>query len=273
MDFKNDYSKFQIRPDTFFIGQNVIWRKKVDSTNKVAQRLLQQQELKEGTTVIAYNQYAGKGRYSRSWESAPGLNITLSIILYPGFLNPQHQFYLTATLALGLISFARRIVIPYQPFRANRFAIKWPNDIYYKDKKLAGILTEADVSPQLIKSAVTGIGVNINQFTFPAHLPSVTSLGMITGTALPLKHCFEVLLEAVEEWYLTLREEQYSHIKQAYEKNMLGFRQTNSLLFKQEEEQKERKGYICGVTEEGKLRIEVDGQEMLCMPGEVEFLE
>ena len=104
------------------------------STNEVAQDLLQS-GAKEGTIVITDNQIAGKGQRGNVWVSEPNQNLTFSLILHPHFLIPNEQFLITIAVSLAL----KEVLEEFLP---GEVKIKWPNDIYYRGSKLAGLLIE-----------------------------------------------------------------------------------------------------------------------------------
>src|SRR5581483_6581831 len=114
----------------------------------------------EGFIVRAVEQYAGKGQRGSSWLSAPGMNLTFSLLLEPKFLSLNNQFWLTKALALALAEFVAS-VLPN-----TLVSIKWPNDIYVNDCKIAGILVENILEKSTIKFCIAGIGINVNQDSF-----------------------------------------------------------------------------------------------------------
>ncbi|WP_409966345.1 Bifunctional ligase/repressor BirA [Mycovorax composti] len=154
----------------------------VDSTNNYALSLLKQEKLTErqvivrhGTAVFAHEQYAGKGQRGRSWQSQKGKNIHLSIILAPQKIGIQRQFALIAIVAVAVRNFL-------ETYANSDLTIKWPNDIYFKDRKVGGILIENIINGSEWKWAVAGVGVNINQTEFETELRGkAVSLKQITG--------------------------------------------------------------------------------------------
>ncbi len=137
--------------NTRYLGQKIYHFLHTDSTNKQA-RNLASEGAPEGTLVVAEYQEKGKGRLSRLWESPSGQNLLFSLILRPNWL-PQQAFYGTV---LASVSLCRAI----QEVAAIPVGIKWPNDIYCRDKKLAGILTEFTTETDLLEYMIIGIGVN-----------------------------------------------------------------------------------------------------------------
>jgi len=149
----------------------------LDSTNTYALKLLSQIRPKAGTLISADYQTTGRGQMGRDWHSAPGLNLCLSCILYPE-TNAQNQFAISMAVALAV----RDTVADF--INQERVKIKWPNDIYVGDKKIAGILIQTSIHGNVIIYCVAGIGLNVNETDFPAELPNPTSLKLETTETL-----------------------------------------------------------------------------------------
>src|ERR1035441_10550859 len=146
---------------TLFIGKNLITLDSVASTNNFAKDMLSNTRPVEGTAIMAKEQYAGRGQMGNAWETESGKNLTCSFILYPEFLEADKQFFLNMAVALAVKDFCEHVL-------HDEIKIKWPNDIYYHDKKLGGILIENSISGNKISSSVIGIGINVNQTAFDA---------------------------------------------------------------------------------------------------------
>ena len=153
----------------------------VDSTNNYALDLTRaknlterQAELLHGTTVFAHEQWQGKGQRGKSWAAAPGENLHMSVIIAPQPRQLQQQFTLSAVIALAVRQF-------FAEKSSSDIFIKWPNDIYFQDRKAGGILIENVISGAEWKWAVIGIGLNVNQTVFDPDLPNPVSLKQITG--------------------------------------------------------------------------------------------
>ena len=104
------------------------------STNEIAQNMVKN-GCNEGTVIITDDQFAGKGQQGNTWQSEPGSNLTFSLVLKPGFLSPNQQFLITVAVSLALKS-------TLEEYLPGEIQIKWPNDIYYRERKIAGILIE-----------------------------------------------------------------------------------------------------------------------------------
>ena len=114
------------------IGQTIFHFQTIDSTNDHALKMIAKSNPIEGTVISTDFQVAGRGQRSHIWQSAPKKNLLLSIILYPHFINADKQFYLSMITANSLISVLKTVLEP------EKLSIKWPNDIYFDDKKLGG---------------------------------------------------------------------------------------------------------------------------------------
>jgi len=152
---------------------NIITVETINSTNAYLKELANKQVLTEGTVVSAHSQTAGKGQRGNSWESEAGKNITCSLLLYPSFLSARQIFILSEAVSLGV----KETLDAY----TDDITIKWPNDIYYKERKIAGILIENELTGNNYNMSVAGIGLNINQERFFSDAPNPVSLKQITG--------------------------------------------------------------------------------------------
>ncbi|MEO6720670.1 MAG: biotin--[acetyl-CoA-carboxylase] ligase [Ferruginibacter sp.] len=146
----------------------------VDSTNNYAMGTVHEGLAKHGNAVFSPFQTNGKGQRGKVWQTEPGQNIALSVILNPKHLNVHHQFQLSLAVALASYDL-------FSKYAGEETCIKWPNDIYWRDRKAAGILIENLISGNEWKWAIAGIGINVNQTTFDNSLKKVVSLKQITG--------------------------------------------------------------------------------------------
>jgi BirA family biotin operon repressor/biotin-[acetyl-CoA-carboxylase] ligase len=151
----------------------------LDSTNASLRQLLMEERLPDETVVLADYQSAGRGQAGTVWESAPGLNLTFSLLIYhlPPF-PARYHFLLSQAVSLSLKS-ALEEQLPAGA--ESLFTVKWPNDIYWRDSKVAGILIENDITETEFYHSIIGIGVNINQLIFTGDAPNPISLRQITG--------------------------------------------------------------------------------------------
>ena len=164
-------------PATFdTIGQPFILLTTVDSTNNYAMAQAHAGLATHGTAYFALEQTAGKGQRGKSWNSITGQNIILSLILNPAAAPLEKSFMLSAAVSLGCYDF-------YKSYAGDETTIKWPNDIYWRDRKAGGILIEnvLGVPDNSWKCSIAGMGLNVNQTDFGDFSKRAVSLKQITG--------------------------------------------------------------------------------------------
>lgn len=145
-------------------------------------------DMAHGTVVYADCQTAGRGQRGNSWESADFRNITMTMLLRPIAVKPSCQFWLSEAVALAVVHTLDRYV-------DEGVSVKWPNDIYWHDKKICGILVEHSLSGGAIVHTIAGIGLNINQEAFVSNAPNPVSLHQIIGHDTPLDEVLHFLSE------------------------------------------------------------------------------
>lgn len=181
----------------------------VPSTNAYAKV---DRTLKEGFVLLTDEQTQGKGMGTNQWESNKGKNITGSIIFNPQTIEPSHAFLLSMAVSIGIINFLK----PFVP----QAIIKWPNDIYVENKKLAGILIENEFTANSITRTIVGIGLNVNQKKF-MHAPNPISLTMLTGKTYQTKEVAQALFTSVYNSYHELKQDPET-IYSEYHEQLLG---------------------------------------------------
>jgi BirA family transcriptional regulator, biotin operon repressor / biotin---[acetyl-CoA-carboxylase] ligase len=248
-----------ISPKTLFLGQRIIYFPLCESTSSAAQQLLYKNEATEGTVVVTGHQTLGRGQRGNSWEAEPGQNITLSFILSPRFLDLNQQFYLNMAISLGVLYFGRL-------YLSGRLTLKWPNDLFYEDKKWGGILIENSVQGIRLQHSVVGIGINVNQTHFFS--PKAVSFTQITGQQYQLPALIACLLEQIEKQYLALRYRHLSQIRLKYLQNLYRYQE----LAHYQIDGQEAVGQILGVDEEGRLAVQVNETIRHFKLKEIEFL-
>ena len=163
---------------------------RIDSTNAYLQR--QQAECDIcGWVVSADVQTSGKGMGCNGWESERCKNLTFSMAIDMGFLPAERQFLLSEAVALGIIEVLDELL------PAERFSIKWPNDIYFENHKLAGILINSTIKANIMDISIVGIGLNVNQMQFKDWPTHPISLKMITGKDYDLQSLLEQIAERI----------------------------------------------------------------------------
>jgi BirA family transcriptional regulator, biotin operon repressor / biotin---[acetyl-CoA-carboxylase] ligase len=245
-----------------FVGQNIVRLKRVDSTNNyLKDQLANSTPFPEGTVILAEEQYAGRGQVNNVWISEPGKNLTLSLLLLPRFLSPDKQFLLNQSISTAINDVLMEII-------GVNAKIKWPNDIYFGNKKLGGILIENILRGSLVKSSVVGIGININQVDFKEVNSNATSLKEILHQDYDIGEFLQLLCTAVEKRYLQLRAGKFELIERDY-LNAL-YRLNEIHTFKIDAQQVQ--GQIVGVNKNGLLEIYIGGKLRTYGFKEIEFV-
>lgn len=247
--------------NTLFTGRNLIELPSVDSTNNYAKTLLTTQKPPEGTVIWAIEQHSGRGQMGNTWKTEPGKNLTLSAIFYPDFLDADKQFYLNMAISLAVKDFCESVL-------PDEIKIKWPNDIYWREKKLGGILIENTISGSRLAASVVGIGLNVNQDEFDPALPNPVSMLQIADFEFKLPHLVEGLCGYLEKYYLQLRQQHFNFLERAYTEALFRYQQTHE--FKKGDHI--IRGEINGVAKDGKLILSCNGKESRYGFKEVEFI-
>lgn len=157
-------------------------------------------------TIWTDFQTAGRGQAGNSWESEEGKNLTFSVLLHTDDIPPERQFVLSMVVPLAMVRVLNRLCPAAEPY-----TIKWPNDIYVGDRKLAGILIENILGEN--RYAIVGVGLNVNQTRFVSPAPNPTSLALETGREWDRETLLEAMVEELKGLRMTVLDEQ---LKQAY---------------------------------------------------------
>jgi BirA family biotin operon repressor/biotin-[acetyl-CoA-carboxylase] ligase len=206
--------KIKRRLNTRFIGKQIHFFGRIDSTN-IAARKLAELGANEGTVVLAESQSKGKGRMGRLWQSPPG-NLYTSIVLRPQ-IHPSSAPQVTLMAALATAKAIDKTV-------QIKVGVKWPNDILIHGKKVAGILTEMDCEGGNLNFIVLGIGVNINAplNLFPRELlNSITTLREEAVGNISLAQFTSCLYQEIERYYDLWKAKGFSWISNEYTKLLL----------------------------------------------------
>ena len=188
----------------------------IDSTNAYLQRKQMECDIRNWV-VSANEQTAGKGMGNNGWESEVGKNLTFSLALDVSFLPAERQFLLSEAVPLGIIEVLDGIL------PAEKLSIKWPNDIFYENRKLAGILINSTIKANMMDISIIGIGLNVNQMHFQDWPTHPISMKMITGKDYDL----QPLLEQIAEHIIILVKQLKSDpnvIEQNYLKRLFRYR-------------------------------------------------
>jgi BirA family biotin operon repressor/biotin-[acetyl-CoA-carboxylase] ligase len=235
---------------SLFIGSKQLKLPSCHSTNAVAADLLAESATAEGTVIITDNQTSGKGQRGNTWESQPGKNLTLSIILKPRFLPLTRQFDLTVVSSLALTNTLVDIGMPAPQ-------IKWPNDIYYKGSKIAGILIENSVRSNILEWSILGIGLNVNQSGFKT--AGATSVKLELRDEVNLEWVLQNLLRRLSEYYAVLKSGRYRELRALYMERLMWLNEQRT--FQNNALNTSFSGVIQRVSDQGKLIIAIDNHQ------------
>jgi BirA family biotin operon repressor/biotin-[acetyl-CoA-carboxylase] ligase len=251
---------------TLFVGQNCIYLSTIDSTNSYASELLKATKPPEGTLIYTFEQQNGRGQRGNTWHSEPTKNGAFSYILYPSFLQADEQFLLTQMTSLAVTDLMAELL--QNTDKMQEIKIKWPNDIYVGNQKIAGILIENSLRDKNIQHAIIGIGLNINQTLFSGEF-NATSLALLTKSEFNLKEIMNRLCDFIEARYLQLKSNKTANLNNAYLKRL--YRLNEWHQYQTGENRLE--GKITGVSYAGKLEMELkNGQQVDFNLKEIQFL-
>jgi BirA family biotin operon repressor/biotin-[acetyl-CoA-carboxylase] ligase len=222
----------------------------VGSTNNYARGQVVPFEAVEGTVVLAREHLSGRGTGSNTWESEPGKNLTFSIHLKPIFLDPARQFWLSMAGSLGVADFIA--------IYTKNVSVKWPNDIYAGNRKIAGILIENMIIGNKLSDSIVGIGININQELFSSGVPNPVSLKQLTGADYDLDYCFGEAVDLVLDRYEQLKQPSSVAIHSEYLAKL--FRMNEWAEYKSKGET--FTGRITGISEYGALKVQTSDSEL-----------
>ena len=195
--------------------------------------------------IWSEHQTAGRGQRGHTWHSTEGENVTFSVVLKPTFLPVVEQFLLSEIVALSLVETMAHYGIECR--------IKWTNDLYAGDKKLAGVLIEHSLSVDGIARTIVGIGLNINQAEFPDDLPNPTSMALLRGTKFDRREVLERYMQTLAAWYDKLQRGHKAEIETCYREKMYHLDEPHTYAYPSGEE---FTATIRGVRPSGELRLE-----------------
>ena len=231
----------------------------VDSTNRYCEAL-DLTEVEDFTCYWALEQTAGIGQRGNHWASAPGENLTFSLVLKPDFLPAVQQFRLTEALSLGMIDFLKGST-------SIKGIIKWPNDIYASRGKICGMLVSNRLAGEKIAAAICGIGLNTNQRDFPDWVPHPTSIALLTGKSNELEPTLKSLLDCIKKRYDELRAGR--NLEKEYIDNLMNL----GIPARYRHNGRELTATIKGVDPHGRLLLtSEDGEQLCCAMKEIELI-
>ena len=194
------------------IVPEIIHIRETSSTNNYLKELLLTKSVEEGTVVWADFQSAGKGQRGNGWESEAEKNILFSIVLFPSFVKAGEQFILSQIVSLAVANCLQEYT--------EGISIKWPNDIYWNEKKICGILLENTILEDNIGYSVAGIGININQEDFKSDAPNPVSLKQITNRDCNLEEILKTVVDNINVYYQQINIGNADHLVKQYKESL-----------------------------------------------------
>ncbi|MDB2385001.1 biotin--[acetyl-CoA-carboxylase] ligase [Polaribacter sp.] len=222
----------------------------IASTNSFLKEMAQNNELADFTVVTVDEQTRGKGQHGNSWFSSPKKSLTFSVFVRFTNLQITNNVLLNFAVSLAIFECLQKLNTP-------KVSIKWPNDIMSANKKLCGVLIEPNLQRGFIKSAIIGIGLNVNETSFPLHLPNATSLQIIHHKEFYLDELLNTLLLKLESKIKILRENKFEVLERNYFNNLYKKDVVATFL---DQEKKPFVGIIKGVSKNGKLQILLENE-------------
>lgn len=227
----------------FFSGQKLITLQRISSTNDyLKEQLSKSTPLKEGTVIMAVDQTDGKGQSGNKWLAEPGRNLTFSLLLNPTFLRPIQQFDINIVICVSIYEVLF-------PLLGEQLKIKWPNDIFFEDRKLGGVLIENTIQGMELKESVVGIGINVNQENLD-NLDNACSIKQLLHHEYILTDLLYELCGSIEKNYVQLKNQGVLGLKSLYINHLYGLNQV-------------RKFSLDGVLVEGKIVDVDDGGQLI----------
>ncbi len=240
------------------IGQKIIRLDRVDSTNNYTANLYKMKQIGHGSVILAEEQTNGRGQRGTTWQSEVGKNLMASLFVDLNDFSVLRQERINHWVALSLRRALNTIGIDAK--------VKWPNDIYVNDKKIAGLLIENMVQGNLIKASIIGVGLNVNQMDFQGVLG--TSVQLETGGKVAVDTVLDAFLFQLNELE-TLFLSESSELKEEY----LTFLWKKEEWVHFEKDGKRLMGKIIGTDDFGLLQMEVDGLIQTYRLKEISFIK
>lgn len=226
---------------------NIIKLNAIDSTNSYLKQLAKQTQLPDETVVITQKQLSGRGQIGNVWLSREGQSLTISIFKEFKGLLVERQFIISMAVSLGIFEALNCLNIP-------NISIKWPNDILSAKNKIGGILIENVLEGSYVKNSVIGIGLNVNENSFP-NLPKASSLKLETGKTFDLEEVLQKTTNSIFKKLRNISEKEFLEIKHIYESKLF---QKETISVFETPEGFRFNGIIKGVSEIGELLVETE---------------
>lgn len=230
---------------------NIIKLNAIESTNSYLKDLMLSTPLENYTVVVTENQTEGRGQMGAVWEVESGKSLTFSVLIRLSSFKVRHQFYFNMCVSLACAKVLKR-------HTSVTVRVKWPNDIMADKDKIAGILIENIIRGQHIGSSVVGIGLNVNQISFPKHLEGVSSLAKIEGHTFDKESLMFELLGELKKQLLHFEQEAFQLIKENYMNSLFEFNRPRMYETSTEEQ---FLGKIVDVNSIGQLVVETEDKK------------
>ena len=233
------------------IGKVLFEYDNLSSTNELALEIAAQGDISEGAVVQTHHQTQGRGQMGTRWLSQPMMNITLSVILRPVFLELKDQFYLNKAVGLAVADAVAQFV-------DSPVAIKWPNDVYIDNQKTAGILIQNSVQHQQIAYSIVGIGLNVNQMEFDPNLPNPTSLRLKAGKQFSVENVRNQLFLSLDQTYASIKKNLHA-VDEDFKRMLYAHNQLRKFVTG---DGSTFRGSIVDVAKDGRLMVELENGEI-----------
>lgn len=235
----------ELTESSSIIGKNIVRLDSVNSTNQFLADLCLENNIEEGTAILALEQTEGRGQKGTIWKSEAGKNLIVSFLIKPHFLLVSDQFLLSKMVALSVLKTIQKFVP-----EKTEIKIKWPNDIYVNSQKISGILIENSILNSKLRQSIIGIGINTNQTEFSPEFNAI-SLKNITKNEITIDSVFNELSMNLNHHYSLLKQQQLIRINDSYQKEL--YRLNVWSKFEYQSEMIEAR--ITGVDSSGKLQL------------------
>jgi len=228
--------------------KNSIYIKQTPSTNALSWEMNREKSLPEGLVIYTDFQSAGKGQPGNAWESSKGKNLLFSMVLHPIHVPMDELFLVSQLVSIAI----KKALDEY----TTNITVKWPNDIYWNDKKLVGILIENSLQGNKIMSVVIGVGLNVNQKIFFSNAPNPVSLSQITGKRQNRKQLLQQICQNIMELYYEMDTEKIRKIyaESLYRKSGFYSFEANNETFQAKIKEVQTDGMLELETEKGELK-------------------
>jgi BirA family biotin operon repressor/biotin-[acetyl-CoA-carboxylase] ligase len=216
----------------------------------------------DGSVVVTEYQSAGRGRHGRSWDAKKGQNLMFSVVLRPA-LAPDRLGLLTVAASVAVAEAVDDFVTPH------RAALKWPNDVLLEGRKTCGMLLESSISGrQAAEVVILGVGLNVNQTTFPEALAdTATSLRLVAGRAVPRAPLFARLLAGLEARYDAVQGGEAAAVRAAFHDRLAARGEARTLRVSDTGDTVT--GVVQGITATGALRLDTPDGPTVVHAGDV----